>query len=64
MEASLEKRKGLESEKARQSCEALEANARQNGYSKKTTVFYWEEDEVERGFYRRTKIDRADVSKY
>ena len=29
------------------SSEALEANARQNGYSRKTTVFYWEEDEVQ-----------------
>jgi len=64
MEASLEKRKGLESERERQSRESLETNARQNGHSKKSTVFYWEEDEVEGGFYRRTKIDRADVSKY
>jgi hypothetical protein len=64
MEASLEKRKGLESEKERQSREALEINARLNGYSKKSTVFYWEEDEVQREFYRRTKIDKADVSKY
>ena len=64
MEASLEKRKGLESEKERQSRENLEADACQNGYSRKTTVFNWEEDEVECGFYRRTKIDTADVSKY
>ncbi len=64
MEASLEKCKGMELEKERQSREALETNARNSGYSKKTTVFYWEEDEVQRGFYRRTKIDRADVSKY
>jgi hypothetical protein len=64
MEASLEKCKAMESERERQSREALQANADKNGYSKKTTVFYWEEDEVQRGFYRRTKIDRADVSKY
>jgi hypothetical protein len=64
MEASLEKRKSLESERERQSRESLEDNARQSGHSKKSTVFYWEEDEVERGFYRRTKIDRADVLKY
>ncbi len=62
MKEGLEKRMGLESEKERQSREALETNARKSGYSKKTTVFYWEEDDVERGFYRRTKIDRADVS--
>jgi hypothetical protein len=64
MEEGLKKRKEVESERDRQSREALEANARQHGYSKKTTVFYWEEDDVERGFYRRTKIDRIDVSKY
>jgi hypothetical protein len=57
-------RKRLESEKERRSREAVEANAPQSGYFEKTTVFAWEEDEVARGFYRRTKIDRSDVSKY
>jgi hypothetical protein len=59
MEEGLQKRKNAESEKERQSREALEANARKNGYSKKTTVFVWEEDEAEPGFYRRTKVDRV-----
>ena len=63
MEEGLERHKAVESEKDRQSREALEDSARQNGYSKKTTVFIWEEDEVNREFYRRTKVDRADVPK-
>jgi hypothetical protein len=58
MEEGLQKRKNVESEKERQSREALEANARKNGYSKKTTVFVWEADDAEPGFYRRTKVDR------
>jgi hypothetical protein len=63
MEEGLTRRKAVESGKDRQRREALEANARENGYSKRTTVFIWEEDEVERGFYRRTKVDRIDVAK-
>ena len=63
MEEGLARRKAVESEKDRHHRESLEANARENGYSKKTTVFIWEEDEVDRGFYRRTKVDRIDVAK-
>jgi len=64
MEEGLRKRKEKESDKDKQSREAMEQNAKKHGYSKKTTVFCWEEDEVEEGFYRRTKIDRCDIDKY
>jgi hypothetical protein len=62
MEEALEKRKKVESAKERQSRESLEKNARQKGYSKKTTVFLWESDDVHQGFYRRTKVDRIHAS--
>jgi len=64
MEEGLRKRKEKESDKDKQSREAMEQNAKKHGYSKKTTIFCWEEDEVEEGFYRRTKIDRCDIDKY
>src|ERR1700688_133618 len=59
MEKGLQKRKDVESERERQSREGLEANARKGGYSKKTTVFVWEEDEATPGLYRRTKVDKV-----
>ena len=61
MEEGLRKRKEVESNDQRQSREALEANAAKNGYSKKTTVFIWEEDEAQPGFYRRTRLEKKDL---
>ena len=61
MERGLEARKAIESKEERQRREAQETYAQKHGYSKKSSVYIWEQDDADPTFYRRTLLSKAEV---
>lgn len=64
MEAGLEKCKSIETAQEKQIRESLEKHAREHGRSRDVEVFMWEQDEVDKAFYRRRYLDKSVVADY
>jgi hypothetical protein len=56
-----EERKKKETDKDRQRRESREAHAKKSGYSQKSTVFRWEQDDQLPTFFRRTRVSKAEA---
>jgi hypothetical protein len=61
MEKGLDERKRMETDNERKSRLSLEAHAMKHGFSVKSRVFLWEQDEQDPSFYRRTLLNRSEV---
>jgi len=61
MEAVAKKHRDRETPEEKQRREALEIHAQNHGYSKKSCVFYWEQDGEDPTYYRRTAIAKSEV---
>jgi len=61
IEKQLENRKNKETPKERQTREDREAHAKKSGYSKSSTVFLWQRDDMLPTFYRRTRVSKAEA---
>ncbi|CAA7271223.1 unnamed protein product [Cyclocybe aegerita] len=61
MEDALETRRREETPEERGRREGIEKQALQNGYTAKTPIFLWEQDEVDTTFWRRTLLPKAKI---
>ena len=62
MEKGLEAWKSVESKEEWQHQEAHKTYARKHGYSKKCSIYIWEQDKVDPTFYHLTLLSKAEVA--